>query len=690
MELNRNNIPASQMRSKTLGSYVSGDQGTAARKTEQASSSTGAWLEKAYAYRAWLLGVIDGSIQPNGSEMQDIPADPTAYLNELDNQIRWTLGLSESGDSWDPLAGEGAAEPYEAALPAGAKHGTIGNIAWTGPVTEITFDGEKRAQDIWSEDVVLNVADLSVDVRTSITTDTRWKPPVQTLKVEMTDKATGQESVYFIHDYDSKKHVTIRTPDLSEGVKAKVDAINAQCPGLMTLEKYDRAAVAAGLSQSNVPAHELVNGERVWKKGNAVQYFATPGKETDRIYLDAIEFNVADRTQTVNVTKTGAHAYTIEVFDPAVSTTVPVRTVYTEQTDTILFKGVDAGNVFYKNEFDGEDAMPSATKSKPKIQAKTKIQTEIVKSAYTKAGIQTGEPEAPKSWEDYSASPDDQIVIESFTFDGTKVNASGAEKNPGEAVNPDGDDDTIPTEIDSETQTAVYKNKDEVELTAQYSDDPEAIEHYEIEGAYDVTLNKAGEKDRVEIVQKGENDYEIKFRGDGQSQVFHVTGDELQKIVLDASVGNITYKGMNDSQASAYQPGMDPKISVKGEPVWPADIVKKLPLTDNWNMAEAFALFVDTAIAAPFSERKEKWQDVLNYMAGMDPDRANDALRIFMTALDRAAAAAGTTIEEALKLIDPGVRQVMFHRLWDNDGERDERRGDEKWNSMEAAALLRQ
>ena len=89
----------------------------------------------------------------------------------------------------------------------------------------------------------------------------------------------------------------------------------------------------------------------------------------------------------------------------------------------------------------------------------------------------------------------------------------------------------------------------------------------------------------------------------------------------------------------------------------------------------------DTAIATPFASRAHAWQGC--WIFGQLSETRQRALA-FHDGLGQGGHRGGNHDEEAFKLIDPAVRQVMSTPL----GQRrrtGRRHGADKWNSMEAA-----
>ncbi len=539
-ELGQLNLKSLSHFSKPLGvPSRGGDPAGGAQKSS--GTDLASWYEDAEQWWNWYQGVQSGAIPLQQGEKLPSEMEVRKFL-EGKQWAAEELGIS---GQWDPMAADkfdsnSLPMAEEANLPAGAKKGTLNNITWTGPKAELTFDGDVRAQDIWSKDIILNVSDLSVDVKTSITTDTRWHPPTSTLKVVMTDSATGKESVYFIHDYDKKKkHLIIRTPEENEALKKQVDDINAKMPGLVSLENFDPAALGSEAeTKDSVPAPELINGERVWKKGNAVEYYLTPGKEKDKIHLDAIDFNIPDRTYQVQVTKTDAHNYTIKVFDPQVSTTEPIRTIETDQTDTLNFKGIDAGNLSYRDLTSGAKPTPVA--------AGSKLPLAIAKTILNPNGSTTSNEKPFIAWDQFSESPDVQVKVEGHVVGAGEAN-SGQGKKPGEPLH-EGDTPPDPNSLANGEVTYTGGNSN-IEIHADLND---GVNTYRISTTGDVLLHGINPSDKVEIIKRGPTQAEL-LKGsdkgtireiiftssDGTKKKFIIQG-EPSNIILDTTSDKVT------------------------------------------------------------------------------------------------------------------------------------------------------
>src|SRR5262249_34546358 len=155
--------------------------------------------------------------------------DPNAWQGFM-NQMQWAAGQLGYGQpqGWDPSQGGAGGYPGMGGpgmggipgmggpggpqgAPQGAALGPSGNIVWTSGTANITASGDPRQNDIWSNDVTINVPSMSASVTSQITTDTQTQPNEQVLKITVHDPATGVDTVYLVHDYSDAK-IKINSP----------------------------------------------------------------------------------------------------------------------------------------------------------------------------------------------------------------------------------------------------------------------------------------------------------------------------------------------------------------------------------------------------------------------------------------------------------------------------------------------
>jgi len=561
----------SQANFKYLGTFTS-----PSNTSSPASPSTAelqAWMDQAKAYYEAVISGDPNTPKPSAT-------DWNTFLDEW-NFTQEKLQGAGSPVDWDPKA----ASPIDTApVPDGAEAGTMKNITWSQPISTMIFNGDSRVQDSWSQTNTLRVTNLSVTVHASLALDSRWNPPEEALKVVMHDKATGKETTYFVHDLgDAGKHIDFNTASLGQPSQDQIDAINLKYPGLVTRSNYDPKAVLtpAVKAPASEPAATVINGEQWWKTGSAVNYIMTPGSTTDHILLDAADLNSDDRTYKVNISKVGPHHYNIEYLDQNGNS---LRKIDADQTTSLRFKGVYAGNVTYTD-----------TTSNPAV--------------------------GPATWDSFTASPDAQIQVEGSALGAAPTPGAATPSSTGikdgQVVNPDGVNDSPADTVDLTNHAASYTTADPAELTALYSDDPNAIQHYDISNARQVTLHKGDKNDKVNIDRQDNGDFVITFTSRGKKQVFTVHGG---KVKIDASVDNITYGG-ND-----YVPGMDPGIAVTGEsfPQAITDLKAYLQSNGNNKVSEADILATARSLHLTDSELKNPSippnQKFIDFLLAVDLD----------------------------------------------------------------------
>lgn len=295
-----------------------------------ANSELAAWDEKA---RAYYNSVMSGETErPSEGQWKE-------FLNEM----QWTEGKlwgsrGSEGENSDPRpVGD---ETQDLPIPEGAVKGALNNnVVWGKAKANIDFNGDSRTQDILSKDVTLNISSLSATVYTEKTRDTRLQPPTDVLKIIVQDQFTGQLSVYFVHDYKDA-HITINTP---------TGTINQDTTGgLVTVGTYNPESVSEEDSFQRTPFNKAKSNAstRIWDQDDTVQYVATEGKETDRIYADTVNIVMPDRSHQAYVTKTGDHSYSIQIRDENGKV---VRRISTEQTAHLNIDRSYAGNVFFRD-----------------------------------------------------------------------------------------------------------------------------------------------------------------------------------------------------------------------------------------------------------------------------------------------------------------------------------------------------
>ena len=159
----------------------------------QRNSELAAWYEQAYAYHSAVVSGVEA--KPNPSAWQE-------FLNQMD----WASTQLGAGSDWNPVPG---------GVP-----GPNGTLVYSAPHAHIAFVGREGVHDIWSNDVTIDIASVSATVHAEITTDTRMSPPMQVIKIVVTDPATGKTSTYYVHDVTTAIEINVPDPrQLTSAVK---------------------------------------------------------------------------------------------------------------------------------------------------------------------------------------------------------------------------------------------------------------------------------------------------------------------------------------------------------------------------------------------------------------------------------------------------------------------------------------
>jgi hypothetical protein len=207
----------------------------------------------------------------------------------------------------DPFAG-GDLGNASASDPFGAQAGSMGNLVFTDEKVRVGFIGEKRPYDVWASDFTLDVSSTAASVMVEKTTDTRFQPPEEVVKITVKDKATGMESVYFLHDVGPNTKIKINTPG---GQKVTDPA------ALATVGEYKKPSAASDVSESSHPVETLDNGNLLVEAPlNEVIELTSAGNGEDQVWEIYGNYNLSVRpSDIVVVTRTGKNpdTYTIEV-----------------------------------------------------------------------------------------------------------------------------------------------------------------------------------------------------------------------------------------------------------------------------------------------------------------------------------------------------------------------------------------
>ncbi|MFO1462298.1 MAG: hypothetical protein U1F66_00830 [bacterium] len=241
------------------------------------------WYEQAYAYYNAVL---------SGSEAKPDPAKWQDFLN----QMQWAASQLGYGGQpgWDPLQGgsapgaQGGMPGGQLQLPEGAARGPMGNIVWNSERADITCNGGHEVNDIWSNEVNLNIPSLSAKVTAELTQDTRLQPPEDVLKIIVRDPATQAETVYFVHDYQDAK-IKINAPTQ----KQVTDNTDSAGVDLVTWGEYKATDPKDPHAKpdASIPGKVQDDGSIVYEpefSGGTIDFWANPGENQKHVvYSDA-------------------------------------------------------------------------------------------------------------------------------------------------------------------------------------------------------------------------------------------------------------------------------------------------------------------------------------------------------------------------------------------------------------------
>lgn len=252
----------------------------------------------------------------------------------------WATGGAEgAGTGWgDDFDMEAVEEGYDdgsmvSADPFGAQPGSMGNLVMTEGEARVGFFGEARPYDIWAKNFILDVSSTAATVTAEQTMDTRFNPAESVVKLTVKDKATGKESVYFLHDVDADTKIKINTPGADKIVNNIADPTI-----VVTTGEYKKPTQIDpnAAPESSVPAEEI-DGNLVVEAPIGQTIELTPaGNGEDQTWEVYGDYNLSVRpSDQVVVTRTGTSpdVYTIEV------------THRNGEKDTYLIKPPSKGNL---------------------------------------------------------------------------------------------------------------------------------------------------------------------------------------------------------------------------------------------------------------------------------------------------------------------------------------------------------
>jgi len=504
---------------KSLGTPVGANNPQGSEASSAQNADLGQWYEQAQEYYSAVI---------SGQEAKPANQDWEEFMSEMDwTQKRLGIVSQENGglNSASPV-GMGGAEPP---IPQGASLGTMSNLVWTDASANLSFNGDARTQDIWSNDVNINVSSLSTYVTSEKTEDTRALPPEQVLKVTVTDKATGKFSVYFIHNYDDA-HVVVNTPT------GKIDQDSTG--GLVQAGTYSPDATAeAGQSQATPFDKNKSNATtRIWdenKVGEPVQYVVTDGKELDKIYADTVNIVMPNRSDTAYVTKTGDHSYTIQILDENKKV---VRTIKVEQAEHLNFDRAYAGNVFYQ------------VKLQPVAQP-------MGKNSNSYEEMEIPQPNVYTAWNDPNCPVDPQVTVGGKA--GGAIASDGTD--PSNTSDPDTSNDTQLPANKKKSDAWYYDGNDltDVSVTPTFDHDNDFVD---IPGTFTLTPT---DDQTVKITKDpSTKDYIITVESDGKKVTYHVN-HHLTAIDLKINESKIKFVDANGNEDPNSSLLFDDKILIK-------------------------------------------------------------------------------------------------------------------------------
>jgi hypothetical protein len=206
--------------------------GTGAQASSPEDTALAQWYEQA---RSYYSAVQNGAVPK---------PDPGAWQDFL-TQMEWARQQLGAGSDWKSSEGV---------------YGGAGNFTHKASRTRLLFAGKTETHDIWSNDVILDVASVSAKVAVETTTDTSIQPPKEVIKITVSDPANGARSEYFVHDVGAAVVVNAPNPHQVKGLAKSIalETRKLRKPGL--LPGFPQAAAAlrspAGLkgASDDVPA----------------------------------------------------------------------------------------------------------------------------------------------------------------------------------------------------------------------------------------------------------------------------------------------------------------------------------------------------------------------------------------------------------------------------------------------------
>jgi hypothetical protein len=461
------------------------------------------WFQSAYTFYM--------SMQ-NGDPRKAMVAQELQQAQTYAQEYGFTLGAGTSG-SWDPLSspyggyGSGSqypstnsmdpsANPIDPSSDPNAVAGVSGaqqSSAYSSPPdyqdsTKLVFetgtdwtynaslnDGtDSRTPNVYTTNGHIIVNDSGAKVSVTQQTDPSTQKPMKVVTITYPDGTT--RTVNFMGT-----NLYIQVPDPKSVVKD--------------------ASVTSGVTVTQVGKDDTPQGDqpdstdgttRTWNTKDTVNYFATPGPETDEIYASSVNITLPDRTDTAEVTKTATNQYTVVIKD---STGQVVRTIQLYQVKNINFNSCDAANLYYA------DNTPGSTHT------------------------------TLTQWTLPTCAQDPAITVNGQAEGATKV-----------ALDPNAPSDSIPTSFNSDGTTAIYNKDKDVTVTA-YPDD--TVTEHDISADGTVTINPNTQSDTASVsydAQSGMLTIDITTKdqnGDTKHEIFKVDAKKANKILINMDPSNI-------------------------------------------------------------------------------------------------------------------------------------------------------
>lgn len=248
------------------------------------------------------------------------PSDQARFMEWWDWAAPQVDGVSSDWGSFDMTVDDGTRMggdvPAEM-IPFGGMPGTMGNWTYTEEKFRGGFIGN-GTYDIWSTDVLLQVAPLSAKVTIENTTDTRFQPPEDVRKITVTDAATGTEAVYFVHDETAEIEIQTAKQEQITDYSAEHYHYNKFVPGSLDAKATNEASVA-GVEENG----QLVYEGRV---GETIAFNSTGGSDQEHVVWGNADITVGTRDRVA--------VYASEIADSAnEGETIPATKIVVNHPD---------------------------------------------------------------------------------------------------------------------------------------------------------------------------------------------------------------------------------------------------------------------------------------------------------------------------------------------------------------------